>query len=59
MNGIHDLGCMHGFGPIERHEEIFHTEWVHALLVTAEALGIGPRNVPFTYWHCSPHAVKR
>ncbi len=29
MNGIHDLGGMHGFGPVEREvdEPLFHAEW--------------------------------
>ena len=29
MNGIHDLGGMHGFGPIEhvRNEPVFHAAW--------------------------------
>jgi nitrile hydratase len=29
MNGMHDLGGMHGFGPIEPrlNEEVFHAEW--------------------------------
>ncbi len=29
MNGIHDMGGMHGFGPIvrERDEPVFHNEW--------------------------------
>lgn len=29
MNGIHDLGGMHGMGPIapERNEPLFHEEW--------------------------------
>lgn len=29
MNGIHDMGGMHGFGPvpIERDEPLFHAEW--------------------------------
>jgi nitrile hydratase len=29
MNGIHDLGGMHGFGPIEREENepVFHEDW--------------------------------
>ncbi len=29
MNGIHDLGGMHGLGPIirEENEPIFHAEW--------------------------------
>lgn len=29
MNGIHDLGGMHGFGPInpEKNEPVFHADW--------------------------------
>src|SRR4051794_36410904 len=29
MNGVHDMGGMHGFGPIEREENepIFHAAW--------------------------------
>lgn len=29
MNGIHDMGGMHGFGPIpiEENEPVFHTQW--------------------------------
>ena len=29
MNGIHDLGGMHGFGPVARedHEPVFHEPW--------------------------------
>lgn len=29
MNGAHDLGGMHGFGPVvaEANEPVFHTEW--------------------------------
>jgi nitrile hydratase len=29
MNGVHDLGGMHGFGPVEveRDEPVFHAEW--------------------------------
>ena len=29
MNGIHDMGGMHGFGPMARedHEPVFHHEW--------------------------------
>ncbi len=29
MNGIHDLGGMHGMGPIEveQNEPVFHEEW--------------------------------
>ncbi|MEL6289614.1 MAG: nitrile hydratase subunit beta [Pseudomonadota bacterium] len=37
MNGIHDMGGMHGFGaiPIELDEPVFHTEWeARALAIT-------------------------
>ena len=29
MNGAHDMGGMHGFGPVvaERNEPVFHAEW--------------------------------
>lgn len=42
MNGLHDVGGMHGFGPIEidAHEPVFHAPWegrVFALLLTMGA----------------------
>jgi nitrile hydratase beta subunit len=27
VNGVHDMGGMHGFGPVERDEAIFHGDW--------------------------------
>jgi nitrile hydratase beta subunit len=27
MNGVHDMGGMHGFGPVERDDVNFHAEW--------------------------------
>jgi nitrile hydratase subunit beta len=36
MNGIHDLGGMHGFGPVirEDNEPVFHEDWErHAFAV--------------------------
>ena len=46
MNGVHDLGGMQGFGPIdpepEDQEPIFHAEWegrVFALVLACGALG--------------------
>mgnify|MGYP001328507824 CR=1 FL=1 len=44
MNGAHDLGGMHGLGPIEREAEepVFHHEWqrrVLALTLAAGAMG--------------------
>ncbi len=45
MNGVHDLGGMHGFGPIvrEENEPLFHAEWeahVRALMSLAVAWGV-------------------
>lgn len=34
MNGIHDMGGMHGFGPVERDDAPYHAAWevrMHAL----------------------------
>ena len=44
MNGIHDMGGMHGMGPIarEENEPVFHHAWerrVFALRIAASALG--------------------
>ena len=44
MNGAHDLGGMHGFGPVgpEPNEPVFHSEWerrVFALNVSTGFLG--------------------
>src|SRR5688500_2877284 len=35
MNGVHDLGGMHGFGPIERedNEPALHAEWEKAVFI--------------------------
>jgi nitrile hydratase len=46
VDGIHDLGGMHGFGRVEREpdEPVFHARWegrVHAMLGIALARGIG------------------
>ena len=27
MNGVHDMGGMHGFGPVVRDEAAFHADW--------------------------------
>lgn len=44
MNGVHDMGGMHGMGPvvIERDEPVFHAEWearMYALQRAASFLG--------------------
>ncbi|MGH8011897.1 MAG: nitrile hydratase subunit beta [Candidatus Binataceae bacterium] len=40
MNGVHDLGGMHGFGAItrERDEPVFHSEWERRMFGLAVAL---------------------
>lgn len=48
MDGVHDLGGMHGFGPVvrEEHEPVFHAPWegtVYALM--RAALGQGLYNI--------------
>jgi nitrile hydratase len=32
MNGIHDMGGMHGFGPVPRDEATFHADWERTIL---------------------------
>ena len=57
MNGVHDMGGMHGFGPVERDELTFHADWekrVHALFGSTTARGIGPRNIDG-----ARHAIER
>jgi len=44
MNGVHDMGGMHGFGPVaaEKDEPVFHAEWerrAFALTLAAGFLG--------------------
>src|SRR5262245_30735739 len=45
MDGVHDLGGMHGFGPVEReeHEPTFHAPWeatVVAIMRATRAAGL-------------------
>lgn len=41
MNGVHDLGGMHGFGPVQREENepVFHTEWERMAFALTLAMG--------------------
>jgi nitrile hydratase len=41
MNGVHDMGGMHGFGPIEpaRDEPVFHATWEARVFAMAIAIG--------------------
>jgi nitrile hydratase len=48
MNGIHDLGGMHGLGPVvrEENEPVFHEDWErHVFAVLNLALAAGQFNV--------------
>ena len=40
MNGVHDMGGMHGFGklPLEENEPVFHQPWEARVLATNLAL---------------------
>jgi nitrile hydratase len=50
MDGIHDMGGMDGFGPVEpeANEPVFHTEWEGRMLALSLAL---PFAMPFTDDH--------
>jgi nitrile hydratase beta subunit len=41
VNGVHDMGGMHGFGPVqpERNEPVFHSDWEARVLALNRALG--------------------
>lgn len=41
MNGVHDMGGMHGFGPVvpERNEPVFHAEWERRAFALTLAMG--------------------
>jgi nitrile hydratase beta subunit len=48
MNGIHDLGGMHGFGPVkaEANEPVFHAAWEGRVFALANLyLGLGFGNI--------------
>ncbi len=40
MNGVHDMGGMHGFGPVtpEPDEPVFHAEWESRVLAMDQAM---------------------
>ena len=41
MNGVHDMGGMHGFGPVqpERNEPVFHAPWEGRIYAMVRAMG--------------------
>ena len=43
MNSMHDMGGMHGFGPVEREadEAVFHNEWEGKVLALARSTMAG------------------
>lgn len=47
MNGVHDLGGMHGFGPVvrEANEPVFHAEWEKRVFAINLALAARVRNI--------------
>jgi nitrile hydratase len=51
MNGVHDMGGMHGMGPIVREEDepVFHAEWERrAFAITMAAGFLGVWNLDMT-----------
>ncbi len=51
MNGAHDLGGMHGFGPVEPEadEPVFHEEWERrAFAITLACGALGEWNLDMT-----------
>ena len=47
MNGVHDMGGMHGFGPVtpEKDEPVFHAGWEGRVLAMQRVSGL------FGYWN--------
>jgi len=47
MNGVHDMGGMHGFGPVEAEasEPVFHAEWERRTFALVLAAGAGRWNI--------------
>ena len=45
MNGVHDMGGMHGMGPIvvEENEPVFHAEWEGRIFALVRAMGVWGR----------------
>jgi nitrile hydratase len=41
MNGVHDLGGLHGMGPVqpEKNEPIFHARWEARVFALVRAMG--------------------
>jgi len=51
MNGVHDMGGMHGMGPIqeEKNEPVFHELWESRVFALRRAMGAwGKWNIDVT-----------
>ncbi len=51
MNGVHDMGGMHGMGPIheEENEPVFHERWEGRVFALRRAMGAwGKWNIDVT-----------
>ncbi len=55
MNGVHDMGGMHGMGPIqpEQDEPVFHHRWETRVFALARAMG------KFGRWNIDAHRHQR
>lgn len=40
MDGVHDMGGMHGFGPVEQDEAAFHEPWEREFWAAKKVLGL-------------------
>lgn len=72
MNGPHDMGGVHGFGPInpQANEPVFHSQWERRAFATNLAMGMtGAWNIdkmrhgrervdPATYWASSYYEMR-
>ncbi|MBV9596213.1 MAG: nitrile hydratase subunit beta [Chloroflexi bacterium] len=58
MNGIHDLGGMHGFGPVvaESNEPVFHEDWERRIFAMSMAMRIWRLGNVRTAWEQMPPA---
>ena len=60
MNGVHDMGGMHGFGPVprEENEPVFHAPWEGRLFGITRAMGPhdihSPRGMRFALENMEP-----
>lgn len=56
MNGVHDMGGMHGLGPIapEADEPVFHADWEKRVLAMNLSAGAGRWNID-----AGRHAIER